>query len=189
MAPSNEPLPTKARRFVISAFEAVDGVPSQEWFNEHIPLDDPHGAVYYALLDLEKRAAKYFPDTPKSIWDLLPLHMHVIMSLISGCAYYQQNASHAVKCTSCEVCTRADKLLKIMVADPHYNAWYQMYGEEASQESFRTAREGKASLVPGVAKYDLDQLKKRLDGSKPAPKPVEDYSNDDLLDFGDDEWE
>lgn len=193
---STQPLPVKARRFVSDLFKGADGVPSQEWFDKYIPSDDPYGSTYYALLDLEKRARSYSPTAPKSVWDLLPLHLHIIMSFISGCAYYQQSIAHAVKCPGCEVCDRSDTFSTMLIKDPHFKAWNEMYGEEAMQEARNT---DKRVQVPVVGKDDLEKVQRRLDGHvwQATPQPIvaqvktsplyqEHDESEDTLDWGSD---
>ena len=160
-----DPLPTKARRFVLHLFEwrGIE-IPTQEWFDERVPKDDPCGTTYYSLLDLQGRASIYRPNSPRNIWDMLPVHLHIVMALIAGCANHQLSLVHPINCRGCEVCERSDRLTRLLAADSQFKAWNELYGEEALLEGRGVEEQ---ENVPVVCQDALREVRQEVDTQEP----------------------
>ncbi|TEB24465.1 hypothetical protein FA13DRAFT_1739177 [Coprinellus micaceus] len=148
---SRDPLATKARRFVLYHFEGRGTIPTQEWFNEHIPMDDPYGTTYYSLLDLRGRSRTY-----------------------PGCANHQLSLVHPANCQVCEVCKRSDRLTRLLTADSQFKAWNGLYGEEALLEGGDIEEQ---ESVPVACQEALREVRQEVDAPEPYPRlrhlPVE----------------
>lgn len=120
-----------------------DKVPPPAWFKKVIPLEDPHGIAYYALIRLQDLAPEYQPSKA-------PLEEHIYLLLIQACAAHWESGFHDETCEGsqivvrraqaptsvCEVCRLEEALVKSMDADPLLAWWAGQQPKDTGRNTF-----------------------------------------------------
>lgn len=122
-----------------------DRVPPLAWFKKVIPLEDPQGITYYALIRLQDLAMGYQPSKA-------PLEEHIYLLLIQACAAHWESGFHNETCSGggqtvfkgpqppasvCDVCRLEEVLIKSMEKDPVLVWWAgQNYGDTGRNTFF-----------------------------------------------------